>query len=796
LQDKNALSDGVFGINNQQSTINLDTVKGFTNVTDQGESCYCLIDDEVMRIRTVIDLTGTIVGVVTEPSGAFSAVFPATWSGADNFYQGLQIAFTDGPRKGQSRTILQYDGTKRKAVLDGTQSWNVARGWNFTIRALQVDRGSHGSGTYPPIVVLGTVIILGKVHNQYAQVYFTSSQYPIFPDYATWIPSSGTLQANLIADWPLGLTLRAFVPVANPPTPQAPARPITVEVGMRQRLADGTFAPYTKYLQDFVTADPVAIAASAAVQPLLVCSPGTRISPGLRNCTACAVGQYSDACAGPVCLTCPAASYSRAAGQTACAVCSVGYACPGGSDQLPCPPGAFSDGSASACAVCPPRSYCPGATASLACPPGTSNGRASQSACANCPPGNIAAEEGAAACAACPPGAYAGSPGSTRCTLCPAGAFSNSSGTSACGQCPPDLYQPQGGSTACLRCPANTGARWFMGVCTGACGGSRQRGDCVCKEGFTDFGVAGAQCAAVRIDFARAGQNTACAAKRNLVTVTFSANARLTTAVQEVRVVRRGRGYVPGRLAVDEDGGRYFAANFSVDGLGSIAGITISIPGRGYSGNPKAVRALYPPACAVNASGCEGREQGGTIAAIRIVSPGIGYVPGRIVASGGGGVGCRAAFDSYICDANLVEGCAAAFGTITAVAFAAAQDHGAGYSSPPTLVVVYPGPVRCDAGGAAAVPRVDCTQEGTITTLRFLAGRTGGCGVGERIFAVGGGGAGFEARVVAVSPFGRLYLLIFMAHLCDIVTGLAPRTGRFEFLARVRAARRWEITFK
>ena len=761
LTDRSLQSDGSFGVGNQQTVINLDTVAGFSNVSATGDACYCIIDQEILKINQVIALRGTITSVVRDASGATAVPFPASWSGVNNYYQNMQLAFLDGAQQGRRRTVQQYDGRRRLASLDA-QAWSVEVGANFTIRALLVDRGAHGTGPYPPVVSLGIVIPLGRAHRAPSPVYFTAALYPAFPDAAQWDPDAGTLQAALVADWPLGAARVAWVPVANPPRPQPPPSNLTIEVGRRPAQLDGTPGAYARFVR--ATVSPAAAAAAAAWPtglPLFVCAPGTLAVPGQLNCTACGAGRFSDACGGAACPACPAATFTAAPAQTACTGCDAGYACPGGSDRQPCPAGWYSDASASACTLCPPRQYCPGQAAPADCPPGTSNALPGQSACAPCSPGNFSSEPAAAACSPCAAGAFAGSAGSSACAACAAGAFSAASGASSCDPCPEDQYQPAAGATACARCPANMGALLEMGLCAGACGGSVTAGDCLCKAGFTSFGQAGpaSGCTAVRLESALVGQSTACAGGSNLLTVTFSANAALTTAVQSVIVLARGSGYVPGRIDVVESGGRYFDAGFAVLPDGGVRGVSINVPGRGFGGSPRAVKLFYAAGCAVNDTECQVTEQEGTIARIVIASAGLGYVPGSVSVDGdGGGRGLLVTFDSDACDALADETCAAHFGAVIGVSFATAKSHGYGYVRPPTLSLVYAQAVRCDDGKAALppTPAPGCLQEGTITRLRLTGTRMSGCNTQTRIYAVGGGGSGFEALVSAVSPFGSI----------------------------------------
>ena len=571
------------------------------------------------------------------------------------------------------------------------------------------------------------------------------------------------MQATLASDWLLGVTIRAWLPVANPPQPQPPPRSISIEVGRRPANADGTAGAYSRFLLAHV--DPAAALSSSQMWPgslpLFVCNAGTWTAPGRLNCTACSAGHFSDACGGTACPACDAATYSSAPGQTACAVCAAGFACPGGSGQEACPPGLYSYGSASACSVCPATQYCPGQAAPVDCPPGTSNHLTGQSACLECSPGNYSANTAVAACTACAAGSFVSAVGATACAICAAGKYSAVSAAMTCAPCPQDQYQALAGATECAHCPPNTGALLAMGLCTGACGGSAAPDDCVCKAGFTAFGQAGAAsgCAQIRLESALVGQISSCAAAPNLLTVTFSANAALTTAVQEVVILAAGSGYVPGKVSVQEPGGRYFNATFAVNQAGGVSGVAISVPGRGFSGHPESVKLFYANGCAVNSSECDTTEQEGTISQIIVASAGVGYVPGVVaVKGGGGGDGLEATFETNQCDALVDAQCASSFGAVTGVTFATAASHGHGYTVAPQLSLVYAQSVRCDNGSdtPAPAPPPGCLQDGTITTLWLTGTRIAGCNTQTRIYGVGGGGLGFEALVTAVSPFGSI----------------------------------------
>ena len=338
-----------------------------------------------------------------------------------------------------------------------------------------------------------------------------------------------------MADWPLRSTRTAWFPVVNPSMPQPPPGNLTIEIGRRPAQVDGSAGAYTRFAR--VSFNPAASApAWPGALPLFVCDPGTQALSGRLNCTPCISGRFSDACGGFACLACPPTTYTAAPGQTACSGCDAGFACPGGSDRMPCPAGLYSDGAASTCSLCTPRQYCPGPTAPIECPAGTSNYMIGQSTCALCAPGNFSSEVGAAICLPCSAGSFAGSAGATTCTACKPGSFAAFDSAAVCDFCPEDQYQSISGATVCLLCPVNMGARWSMGLCSGACGGSVNMEECVCKAGYTSFGQAGSEsgCIQLRLESAKVGQMSSCAGSNNLLTLTFSYNAALTTAVQEI----------------------------------------------------------------------------------------------------------------------------------------------------------------------------------------------------------------------------------------------------------------------
>ena len=365
-------------------------------------------------------------------------------------------------------------------------------------------------------------------------------------------------------------------------------------------------------------------------------------------------------------------------------------------------------------------------------------------ACLDCAAGSYSHALGAWNCTLCGNGTFSG-PGQSVCTDCAPGKYVLGEGNTECKFCEKSKYQPTVANTECLQCPRNTGAREISGVCTGACKGSTTKDDCLCKPGFTRFGQTSDECTAFDFNVANMGQSTACPSKNNIIGVTLQTNAELTTAVQEIAVVSAGKGYADATLDVVEPGGVGFsgkAITRPVDG--SISGVEIVDGGAQFTGFPKAVNIYFSPGCAEIDDACTSTKQEGTIARIQIVNPGSGYIQGRVNISGGGGTGATA---DFVTDA---------VGVITSVRFADVASHGQGYSSPAALALLYPMAARCDKLKNNGVVDYACRQAGTITSLQPGIGTTTACNTDVRLHAVGGGGEGFYAVVVKISPLGRI----------------------------------------
>lgn len=291
-----------------------------------------------------------------------------------------------------------------------------------------------------------------------------------------------------------------------------------------------------------------------------------------------------------------------------------------------------------------------------------------------------------------------------------------------------------------------------MGICSGACLGAQTKDQCLCKAGFTDFGMETDECAAEKWEVAVMGQNTACRSVENRLSVTMTANVPLTTAVQTINIVQAGLGYADGTLDVIEPGSENFSGSFQTSPVGSIVSVRFLSPGRWFLGQPTGVRILHAPGCAVVDISCTSTAQEGTIGRVDIVAPGLGYVDGLLLLSGGGGAGAAATVKADI-----------SAGGITQTLFATVGSRGGGYTADPAVSVVYAGLTRCDDGTAAVAPGEGCLQEQTITKVIVRAGMTG-CLIGDVVQAVGGGGGGFRATVTGVTPLQSITTVSISNH--------------------------------
>ena len=152
------------------------------------------------------------------------------------------------------------------------------------------------------------------------------------------------------------------------------------------------------------------------------------------DCTpvTCLVGTYSSVVDSiPVCIKCPAGTYSASSGTSACSSCPVNSTSP------------VSSTSFGSC-VC---------SAGFT---GTYSAAAGYSACTNCESGTYKNSSGTSACSLCPAGSYSATSGSSACTNCESGKYQTSSGTSVCSSCPANSTSPVS-STAIMSCVCSAG---------------------------------------------------------------------------------------------------------------------------------------------------------------------------------------------------------------------------------------------------------------------------------------------------------------------------------------------------
>lgn len=650
---------------------------------------------------------------------------PDTFSDQDGFYQDADFVMTSGMTAGQRRKVTAYFGSTRTCkfvgILEGAEI-----GDSFYMRALRVQRGQKSTG--PTEVFGGEAITLGQIHARDTPVYFTNSTWTVLKDSGTWTRQSGTLVLSTMADAdPYKVIMFSFA-VTNPPGVQDGA---TVHV-----TGSGVNLPTT-----VLTVDPYK-EVWPITETLVVCHAGTWLDPGEVTCTDCAIGKFSTYCGGlRNCSACAPTTYTAEVRQTTCLQCDEGFFCVGNANRQPCSQGTFSEAGQSACTNCTIGYYCPGQLGRIKCPRGMHMPRTGASVCDACSPGEFQILTGATHCDVCGNGTFSPAPGAEQCTQCGAGTWAVGTAQTGCSDCPVDEFQDRSGQTSCAACPANSGARLVMGLCRGACGGSGSKTECLCKPGFTRFGVTSDACVAYRFTLAQVGQSSACASKLNTIGVTMATNVPLSTGVQAVGILAGGMGYADATIDVLEATGKDFRGRAGVtDGV--ITSVLIEAEGRYYRGSPDDVLVYFAPGCALDDSGCTKTLQAGSVATVRIASPGIGYTPGTLRLSGGGGVGAAA---SFLTDAN---------GAVSSVVFEAAEHHGVGYSGVVTVELLYTGNTRCDTGEGAL--RSSCEQKGTITALRRASGTISSCDTAIRIVGTGGGGSGFEAQVLDINAFGSI----------------------------------------
>lgn len=757
LMDETTLSDGGLGLGNAQEYVNLDTVEGFEGQPSIFDPRYCRIGDEVLSIEFVLNVTDTPLAV-----GSTFMVLPDGFSQVNNFYRGADIIIVEGAGLGQRRKIDSYIGNTRVASF--TAVWDVFPEpgvSKFRILALKVARGQKGTGSVqvlgaPPNII---IVQLGLVHQQGSQVYFTGNTWAAFSRTGQWSMTTGVLDLPLIADADPAMVFRFSIPLRNSGTPQIPVT-VSAEV-------TGVTIP-----SEALNTDPRALVWPIYF-PLLVCGKGTFMAAGEVVCTDCAVGKFSEACGGFGCQACPPATYGSSLAQTACSDCDPGFFCVGDSDRQLCEDGTYSEARASFCTDCPVGHYCLAGQARQECAEGTFMNHTRATACYSCSAGRFQDDTASTGCLLCEAGTISGVQ-ATSCTGCAAGTFGVGLGQTSCLDCLESTYQPETGTTTCIQCPLNTGARWVMGECTGACGGSATKDDCQCAQGFTRFGQTGDECVAFEFTIGEIGQSTACRSRLNTIGVTIGANEPLTTAVQEIRIASRGQNYVAGALAVREEGSSGFAGSVSVNDVGAIRSVVIDEKGLGFFGRPEGVDIYFTSDCATDGSQCSATKQEGTIAAIRILSPGRGYVSGILRVSGGGGSGCAATF--------AVD----EVGGLAQTIFASASAHGSGYTSDPLVEAMYRDLTRCDDGVTNLGLR-ECRQEGTITQLvvqvsakpvavvvlheltSMMCGAqvnsaVRNCDTAVQIYGFGGGGRGFLAQISDINALGGIRSMTVVNH--------------------------------
>ena len=748
LMDDVKLSDGSPGIGNADKWFNVDHLVGFeASIDTEANARYVQINKEIAMVEEVLELNGTVGA-----SDALAITLPRHFSSEDNYYKGVDVVLIDHVVAGeakqdlvlQRRKIVDYNGYTKLAVF--TERFNpipISGVTRFHMKALKVRRGEHDTGSREAVGSGTNVMVtyLGQIHPQLSQIYFLNRSWSVLMENAQWTKSTGVVNGRFFADTIPGQTMTFALPLVNPPDPQIPAN-VTIAVNGVAGVQTST---------DILNWDAAAGAAWPIVFPLLICYSGTWMKSGDKTCTDCVIGKYSEACGGFGCTACPPATYSSAIRSTACKDCEVGYYCVGNSDRSPCPPGQFSEAKSSSCMNCTKGHYCPGAQYQVPCNPGQFMNLTGSTACYVCQAGKYASLFAAWNCTLCPNGTISARQASI-CTGCAAGKYAVGRGNKACTFCGENTYQPFTGTTVCLVCPLNTGARNIMGICTGACKGSITKMDCLCAPGFTRFGQTSDECVAFGFSFTKMGQSTACPSKNNIIAVTITANAQLTTAVQTITIVNGGRGYAEASLQVVEPGGVGFVGraftNLAEHPDGRLTSVLIDEGGSQYTGSPESVEIYFAPGCAVDDSLCTSTLQEGTIATIQTLNEGIGYISGKVLITGGEGAGAEAFFSA---DAD---------GSVSAVRFEDVSKHGKGYRSSVKLDLVYSTMTRCDENGNDGVVRLPgasaCKMQGTITSVSPGQGLTSGCDTDVRLTTSGGGGSGFYASVKKISPFGGI----------------------------------------
>ena len=203
-------------------------------------------------------------------------------------------------------------------------------------------------------------------------------------------------------------------------------------------------------------------------------------SGALTDCTACAVGQYSQKgvcaiCEGFIqqqeCRQCPGGWLPPHTVGQSCLECPVGKVGQDGKSCQVCVRFDYQYQDESGKEVCKKCSGLPDST-SMSCPDCIAGTYQVQGSCRDCPIGRISksrqqscrqcssgqsqASPGATTCTQCPEGQYQAELGQGSCNLCSRGKFQLYPGRNVCEDCRRGLYQDQPGKTDCKQCTAGT----------------------------------------------------------------------------------------------------------------------------------------------------------------------------------------------------------------------------------------------------------------------------------------------------------------------------------------------------
>ena len=198
---------------------------------------------------------------------------------------------------------------------------------------------------------------------------------------------------------------------------------------------------------------------SLALTPHCLCAGKYSSLAGASTCTSCPAGTYSSAAgatSSATCASCPAGTYSSAAGAT-CAGCpdNVGmcadYVSEDDGSEASCRGVAGCEWNGDSCESAK-NGFCGVPPYGQACDPGTDStdcGTTSGGTCTGMPRFRTAySPQGSTSSAAC-----GCNQGYTRanggaCSACPAGTYKDTSGTEGCSSCPDNAYSPQGSTSS------------------------------------------------------------------------------------------------------------------------------------------------------------------------------------------------------------------------------------------------------------------------------------------------------------------------------------------------------------